>query len=204
MGLRRLAPKTATHVSPQTASPQLLSFMEHFIDAPATIVGPALDVPAANALSAALYSGFARQDNLLRMMFLDPAAPAFSMDWERAARGVVSNLRTACAPFADDPRITEVIGELHLRYQGFFVLDAPGHQGDRGLRGVGVAVVGAGEQTGGSELSQGRGEDVGGRAQGECRGVYGEADDVRRGASQYGGARGEVREEPGQRPPFES
>ncbi|WP_116202931.1 helix-turn-helix transcriptional regulator [Amycolatopsis circi] len=110
---------TASQVSPQTVAPQLLTLMDHFLHVPATVVGPALDVLAANALSAALYSGFARQDNLLRMVFLDPAAPEFYADWERAARGVVSNFRAASAPFPDDPRIAQVVGELTVRSPAF-------------------------------------------------------------------------------------
>ncbi|MGX1851731.1 helix-turn-helix domain-containing protein [Streptomyces sp. NPDC055299] len=161
-GLAQPPPKAAAQATPPTVSPQLRALMDDFLHAPATVVGPTLDVLAANALSVALYSGFARQDNLLRMVFLDPAAPDFYADWERAARGVVSNFRAASAPFPDDERITEIvgeltvrspafasfwarhevrqrpseekrlrhprIGELHLRYQGFSVLDAPGQQ----------------------------------------------------------------------------
>lgn len=117
--LAQPASRTASQVSPHTVAPQLLTLMDHFLHVPATVVGPALDVLAANALSAALYRGFARQDNLLRMVFLDPAAPEFYADWEQAARGVVSNFRAASAPFPDNPRIAEVVGELALRSPAF-------------------------------------------------------------------------------------
>ena len=76
-------------------------------------------VLAANPLARSLYRGFNRFDNLVRMVFLDPAARTFYTDWDSAARGVVSNLRAAAAPFPDDPRVTEVVGELTVRSPAF-------------------------------------------------------------------------------------
>ena len=70
-----------------TASPELLRLMDHDLDAPATLTSPALDVIAANPQAEALYDGFAHFDNLMRMIFLDPAAQEFYLDWDRAARG---------------------------------------------------------------------------------------------------------------------
>lgn len=52
----------------------------HFLYVPAIVLGLALDVLATNATAIALYGGFARLDNILRMVFLDPAAPEFYVD----------------------------------------------------------------------------------------------------------------------------
>ncbi|MEU5534352.1 helix-turn-helix transcriptional regulator [Streptomyces sp. NPDC020362] len=102
-----------------TVSPELSRLMNNFLDLPACIVGPALDILAANPSARQLFSDFAGMDNQLRMLFLDPAGRRFYRDWERAARGVVSNLRAQAAPYPDDPRITQVIGELCLRSPAF-------------------------------------------------------------------------------------
>ncbi|MCC5481063.1 helix-turn-helix transcriptional regulator [Streptomyces barringtoniae] len=102
-----------------TVSPELSRLMDHFLDLPACVVGPALDILAANPAGRQLFSGFATMDNQLRMLFLDPAGRRFYRDWERAARGMVSNLRAQSAPFPDDPRIAQVIGELSLRSPAF-------------------------------------------------------------------------------------
>ncbi|WP_369394741.1 helix-turn-helix domain-containing protein [Streptomyces sp. CG1] len=116
--LAQPAPRTAAGPV-TTVSPELRRLMDHFLDLPACIVGPALDILAANHSAGQLYSGFARMDNQLRMLFLDPAGRRFYRDWDRAARSLVSSLRAQAAPFPDDPRVAQVIGELSLRSPAF-------------------------------------------------------------------------------------
>lgn len=113
------APQAVARVSPRTVDPGLWTLMEHSVSAPATVLGPALDVLAANSLSAALYSGFARFDNLARMVFLDPAAVEFYVDWDSVARGTVASLRAGSGAFPDHPRVSEVVGELTVRSPAF-------------------------------------------------------------------------------------
>ncbi|MEU1631098.1 helix-turn-helix transcriptional regulator [Streptomyces sp. NPDC020096] len=120
--LAQPAPQTAACTPAQTVSPELLQLMDHFLDVPACVVNPAMDILAANPSGQQLYSGFARLDNLLRMMFLDPAARRFYQDWDRAARGVVSNLRALSAPFPNDPRVTQIVGEVSLHSPVFATL----------------------------------------------------------------------------------
>ena len=117
--LAQPAPQTATVTSPRAVGAVLLDFLTDTVDAPATLTGPALDVLAANPLAEALYAGFARFDNLARMVFLDPTAPRFYADWDNAARGVVSNLRVGSAPFPDDLHVTAIVGELTVRSPAF-------------------------------------------------------------------------------------
>ena len=158
--LTQPAPRATAIAASDVVSDQLIDFVERGIGTPAVVLGPALDVLAANSLARALYGGFARFDNVLRMIFLDPVAREFYADWDHAARGVVGNLRALSAPYRDDPRVIDVVGELtvrspafvtywqrrevrprvnepktlrhrhvgemHLRYQGFAVADAPG------------------------------------------------------------------------------
>lgn len=117
--LAQPAGPAAVHPPAPVAHPHLVELLEHFVTGPATVVGPALDVLAANPLAVALYRGFARFDNLLRMVFLDPAARDFYTDWDAAARGVTSNFRFAASGFDDDPRVHAVLGELSLRSPAF-------------------------------------------------------------------------------------
>jgi len=120
--LAQPAPKTATTSPVHSVSTPLRDFVLNCIDAPATLTGPGLDVLVANSLARALYSEFARFDNLLRMVFLDPAAKTFYHDWDKAARGVVSNLRALSAPYRSDPQVISVVGELTVRSPAFVSL----------------------------------------------------------------------------------
>ncbi|WP_306204597.1 helix-turn-helix transcriptional regulator [Actinoplanes sp. RD1] len=96
-------------------APELRRLMDGMRDMPAFIVGVAQDILAANALARELYSGFARYDNLLCMIFLDPFAREFYADWDRAARIAVGNLRASSSQFPGDERIEQVVGRLSVR-----------------------------------------------------------------------------------------
>ncbi|MEU3370051.1 helix-turn-helix transcriptional regulator [Streptomyces sp. NPDC006660] len=118
--LFRLALSTVgTEAAPTTVAPELLRLMDGMRDAPAFVVGVAQDVLAANAMARELYRGFARYDNLLRMIFLDPFAREFYADWDRAARIAVGNLRASSSQFPQDERIERVVGELSVRSPAF-------------------------------------------------------------------------------------
>ncbi len=107
-------PATAT-----TVAPELLRLMDGMREVPAFVVGAAQDVLAANAMAKELYDGFARYDNLLRMIFLDPYAREFYADWDRAARIAVGNLRASSSQFPKDERIERIVGELSVRSPAF-------------------------------------------------------------------------------------
>ncbi|GLF95362.1 helix-turn-helix domain-containing protein [Streptomyces yaizuensis] len=103
-------------------SPQLLRLMDGWPHSPAFVLGPALDVLAANAPATALHCGFQEFDNLARMVFLDPAGRDFYQEWERAAHSCVAELRAA---FGHDPaadRITDVVAELSAGSEEFAAL----------------------------------------------------------------------------------
>lgn len=102
-----------------TVAPELLRLMDGMRDVPAFVVGAAQDVLAANALARELYRGFARYDNLLRMIFLDPYAREFYVDWDKAAHIAVGNLRASSSQFPGDERIERVVGELSVRSPAF-------------------------------------------------------------------------------------
>ncbi|GAA4198248.1 helix-turn-helix transcriptional regulator [Streptosporangium oxazolinicum] len=92
-------------------SPQLLRLMDGWPASPAFVLGPALDILAANALATALHEGFA-SGNLARMVFTDPAGRTFYRDWERAARSCVAELRAAHGHDPESARVNRLVDEL--------------------------------------------------------------------------------------------
>ncbi|MEJ2864131.1 helix-turn-helix transcriptional regulator [Actinomycetospora flava] len=111
-------PEVLPERAPVTAvSQELRRLMDQMPASPAFVVGPGQDVLAANALARALYSPFSRFDNLLRMIFLDPAAPDFYLDWEQIAHTAVRNLRALSTEAAE--RTEQVVGALSVRSPAF-------------------------------------------------------------------------------------
>ncbi|OLL97302.1 DNA-binding protein [Pseudonocardia sp. Ae406_Ps2] len=108
------------HAQPATeVSEGVRRLLDSLSAVPAFVLDPALDVLVANDLALALYSGFERFDNLLRMIFLDPAAATFYRDPDAAARGAVSHLRVASAPFPHDQHVTSRVREMQQRSAKF-------------------------------------------------------------------------------------
>jgi transcriptional regulator with XRE-family HTH domain len=111
--------KRRTVARQQQVSPYLLSMMDGWTDTPALIAGHAKDVLALNPLARMLFGGFERADNLVRMVFLDPIAPSFYADWDQVARSSVAGLRAEAGEDPDDPRLTELVGELSVKSAAF-------------------------------------------------------------------------------------
>ncbi|MFK0115226.1 helix-turn-helix domain-containing protein [Streptomyces sp. NPDC090994] len=102
----------------QRVSDGLLRIMAGWQHLPAVILGPYLDVLAHNDLGRALFAGHTYSDDLMRLVFLDPDAREFYVDWDRAALNAVAALRAAAGD-ADDPSLTRLVGELSLRSEPF-------------------------------------------------------------------------------------
>lgn len=98
--------------SRESAGPELVELLEQWPSTPAFVINRRYDILAANRLAEAFYSDFERVDNLGRMIFLDPAATAFFVDWERAAHGCVGGLRLALGFDPDDAETTALIADL--------------------------------------------------------------------------------------------
>jgi hypothetical protein len=83
------------------------------------------DILSANRLGYALFSVvFAdpvRPANNARFVFLNPKAPEFLVDWDRAADDVVASLRAEAGRDPYDRRLTDLIGELSTRSEDFRV-----------------------------------------------------------------------------------
>ncbi|MEU4345968.1 helix-turn-helix transcriptional regulator [Streptomyces sp. NPDC023838] len=96
----------------ETVSPVLRQLLDGYAYTPAFVLGPALDLLAANALADALFSPFEKADNLARMTFLDPAAPGFFTHWSQAAEATVAALRQATGLAPHYPRLHELVRTL--------------------------------------------------------------------------------------------
>lgn len=124
--LRRLAdaegqrPRQARRSTRATrVDPHLVRLLDRWSDTPAFVLDHALDVLVRNRLAEALHSDFALDDNLARMVFLDPVAHRFHRGWERTASAIVAELHRAAGLAPDDPRLNEVVGELSLKSTEF-------------------------------------------------------------------------------------
>ncbi|WP_199444538.1 helix-turn-helix domain-containing protein [Umezawaea beigongshangensis] len=95
-------------------APHVLSLLHDWTAAPAYVLGRSNDVLARNALATALHGHFAHGDNLLRMIFLDPAGREFFRDRTSTARAAVQDLRRAIGRPADERALRQLIGELSI------------------------------------------------------------------------------------------
>ncbi|MDQ1041352.1 transcriptional regulator with XRE-family HTH domain [Streptomyces sp. V3I8] len=102
-------------------APSLLRLMDGWLHTPALILDRRLDVLAGNRLGRALFAAMLDQDevNLVRFTFLNPAARDFYPDWERVARSGLAALRAGSGGLMNDPRLTELVGELSLKSAEF-------------------------------------------------------------------------------------
>jgi transcriptional regulator with XRE-family HTH domain len=99
--------------------PQLLQLLDAWPNTPAFVVGRHMDILAANQLGSALHGGFKKGANMVRLVFLDPEAREIYPDWEEVARDTVAVLRGRVGPDVDDPRLTDLVGELSLKSDEF-------------------------------------------------------------------------------------
>ncbi|MFD3558656.1 helix-turn-helix transcriptional regulator [Streptomyces sp. NPDC058686] len=112
---RPTARRTKSPARVERVRPHLVQLIESWTRTPAFVIGHAQDLLAANALADALYRDFAQHDNVLRMLFLDPAARSFYRNPERARHRAVADLQQTAASTPEDPRVLELVGELSVR-----------------------------------------------------------------------------------------
>ena len=117
-----LAPRRPRRVK-QQVRPAVQQILDAFTGGAAFVRNDRLDILAGNPLGYALYSEMfvaaARPVNTARFVFLDPRAPAFYLDWERAAREVVAVLRSAAGRDPHDRALSDLVGELSTRSELF-------------------------------------------------------------------------------------
>jgi hypothetical protein len=97
--------------------------LETITDAAAFIRNGRLDILSANRLGYGLYSEAfanpARPVNLARFVFVDPRSRVFYRDWDGIADAAVGSLRAEAGRDPYDRDLTELVGELSLRSDGF-------------------------------------------------------------------------------------
>jgi transcriptional regulator with XRE-family HTH domain len=120
-GLVRPAPARRRRCADDRVAAGLVALIDSWHETPAVIMNRWTDVLATNPLARGLYSWMhdAGERNLVRAVFLHPAARDFYPDWERAAASVVADLRLRADGDLDDPRLTALVGELSLKSPEF-------------------------------------------------------------------------------------
>jgi transcriptional regulator with XRE-family HTH domain len=104
---------------PQRVRPGVERLIDSWMHSPAFVMGRCMDVLAANSLADALHGRSIRGINLVRSIFLEPGAQDFYADWDDVARDTVATLRALAGTDLDDPRLTELVGELSLKSEEF-------------------------------------------------------------------------------------
>jgi len=132
------------------ALPPGLADCVHSITAPAYILDRCWNVLARNEPLRELFEGWPDRDenpNLLRYIFLDPAAPDLVVDWDQRARRVVAEFRADAGPHVDEPDVRALLEELLRRSEPFAhwwtrqtVVEREGGQREFRRAGKGVAV----------------------------------------------------------------
>ncbi|MET9878855.1 helix-turn-helix transcriptional regulator [Actinacidiphila glaucinigra] len=101
---------------PRRVRPGAYALLEVLRDTPAMILDGRMDVLALNRLARAIFADFETmpicERNLARFMFLDPVARELFVEWDMAARMVVTGLHLYAGRRPDDPQLTELIDRL--------------------------------------------------------------------------------------------
>jgi transcriptional regulator with XRE-family HTH domain len=104
-------------------SPGIKLLLESLRPNPAYVVSRTMDLLAANPGGLRLFAGIedwpARQHNLARYIFLNPAARQLFDDWANQVRGCVARLRALAGTDPDAPDLTQLVGELLVKSPDF-------------------------------------------------------------------------------------
>lgn len=123
--LRRLArpgphrPRRLRAGRAEEVRPGVLALLRAWEHSPAFITGRHLDVLASNPLARALSPLHAIGSNLLRAIFLAPAARDEHPDWDAFAARLVATLRATVVPRGDEPSLAALLDELSSGSQEF-------------------------------------------------------------------------------------
>ncbi|GLI00829.1 helix-turn-helix transcriptional regulator [Phytohabitans aurantiacus] len=104
---------------PERVSPHLARLLDAWSGTPALILGRYMDVLANNRLAAAVNHCSVKGQNQLRLVFLEPETRQIYPDWSTVAAQTVASLRASAGGDLDDPRLTELVGELSLKSEDF-------------------------------------------------------------------------------------
>jgi hypothetical protein len=84
------------------------------------VVGRYLDVLAPDPLAELVNKCSVKGRDQVRVVFLDPEARGIYADWPTVAADTVASLRATAGSGLDDPRLTELVGELSLKSEDFW------------------------------------------------------------------------------------
>ena len=98
--------------SVERVSPAILRVVDGLVHNPAIVLGRYRDVLAANRLATAVNPGFTVGRNILRNVFLDPAARDIFGNWDEVAAEAVRTLRMATLDHREDPVLVALVDEL--------------------------------------------------------------------------------------------
>ena len=104
---------------PERAAPEIVRLLDAMAGVPAFVLGPCMDVLAANRLSELLCGGAPGDGSIVRHVFLDSAARELYPDWSDVAAETVAALRASAVDTPDDPRLVTLVGELSVRSAEF-------------------------------------------------------------------------------------
>jgi transcriptional regulator with XRE-family HTH domain len=104
---------------PEKVPASILRLIASWSHTPAHVHGRYMDVLAANPLATAVAPYHAPGHNLVRAAFLDPRVRDMYEDWEYVTASTVAGLRVLVGPDVDDPRLSELVGELSVRSERF-------------------------------------------------------------------------------------
>lgn len=108
---------------PERARPELVQLLGLMEKTPALLINYRMDVLAWNRLAAMLFFDFdavsAKERNLARFAFLDPASGERWVDWADVAKATVGALRLAAGRYSDDEALATLLGELTMRSEAF-------------------------------------------------------------------------------------
>ncbi|CAM2992035.1 helix-turn-helix transcriptional regulator [Mycobacterium intermedium] len=90
----------------------LLDLMAAWPDNPAIVYNIAYDVLASNGIADALFHNWSHSRNLMQVVFTDPEARRFYLDWERVAANSVAGFRLNHGRAPHHPRIQQVLTDL--------------------------------------------------------------------------------------------
>ncbi|MEU6323641.1 helix-turn-helix transcriptional regulator [Streptomyces sp. NPDC047009] len=120
-------PQSVVRVSrpavPQRVRPGAYALLEVLRTTPAMILGGRMDVLALNRMARAMYADFeampARERNIARFVFLDPAARELYLEWGECARMIVTGLHLYAGRHPNDPQLAELIDQLSALDEDF-------------------------------------------------------------------------------------
>jgi transcriptional regulator with XRE-family HTH domain len=111
--LAGLNPRLGADPSRETVHPDLLQLLDSFPTAAAYVLSPAFDVLATNPIATALLSPFEGTRNMVRILFLDPAARTVFVEWTIVVRATVHALRLNAGIYPQNAQIRALIAEMH-------------------------------------------------------------------------------------------